>query len=148
MYLTCSAKTGRMLYISSIFGCGTHRSPAGQCGVGIGCSDVPVSIQAHWKTLLLHSATILHCFPAGKDHTSMALLHPAPGQETASAQVSARLTHILNVFLMWSISFITIQDQHEESTNKTNWIKILPKSYPEWHCAISSLKNNSWLNSR
>lgn len=95
MPLTSSAKTGRRPYISSIFGCGTHRSPAGQCGVGTGCSDAQ-SIQAHQKSLLLQlwgkleSPAAIALQVCRQRSQQRGFLHLALGQESVSAQVLAR----------------------------------------------------------
>lgn len=49
----------------------------------------------------------------------------------------------LNIFKTHSLikMFLTNQNQHEKSANKINWIKMPPKSYPEWHWTIFCLKN-------
>lgn len=73
------------------------------------------SPEGGWSALLPYAAGP----SAGKDDNSMALLCLAPGQESVSAQVSARLKHILNVFLNQTY-FLMNQDQHEKSANKIN----------------------------
>lgn len=94
MPLTSSAKTGRRPYISSIFGWGAHRSLAGQCGMGTGCSSAQ-TIQAHRKTLLLQLWGKLECSAAitlrvcRQRSQQCGFLHLSLGQESVSAQVSA-----------------------------------------------------------